>query len=209
MSLIERLEKARIIPFVVLDNAEDIIPICKALQDGGLKVAEITFRTEAAEEAIRRVRRDFPDFIVGAGTITTIEEVERCKTAGAQFAVAPGTNPAIVERAQKLGLPFFPGVCTPTEIERALTQGCNVLKFFPAAAIGGTKMLKAMYAPYRHRGVRFIPTGGINQDNLAEYLACPGVLAVGGSWLVDRSLIKKKSWHEITDLTRKAVETAG
>jgi 2-dehydro-3-deoxyphosphogluconate aldolase/(4S)-4-hydroxy-2-oxoglutarate aldolase len=206
MSLIEGLEKARIIPIIVLDDAEDIIPVCKALQDGGLTVAEVTFRTDAAEEAIRMARDKFTDFIIGAGTITTIDEVECCKSAGAQFAVAPGLNPEVVKRAQDLELPFFPGICTPTDVETALGLGCTILKFFPASAMGGTKMLKALYGPYRHRGVRFIPTGGINGENLHQYLDLQGVIAVGGSWLVKRDLIKKKNWDEITTLTREALQ---
>ena len=208
MSLIEGLEKARIIPLITLNDAEDIIPVCEALQNGGLKVAEVTFRTSAAEDAIRLARKHFPDFIVGAGTVTTIGEVEQCKSAGAQFAIAPGLNPPVVQHAQELDLPFFPGVCTPTEVETALELGCTVLKFFPTIAMGGAAMLKSVYRPYQHRGVRFIPTGGITEEDFADYLALPFVVAVCGSWLTDKTLIEEKNWKKITDLTHQALTIA-
>ena len=207
--IIARIEHLRIIPVISLDHPEDIIPLCTALQDGGLECAEITFRTAAAPHAIRLVKEDFPRFMLGAGTITSIAELDACREAGAQFAVAPGLNPAVVRNARENEFPFFPGVCTPSEIETALDLGCSILKFFPAEALGGVRFLKALYGPYKHRGVRFIPTGGINSLNYKEYLSCPGVLAVGGSWLVDKTLIREKNWQKITDLTREAVSNAG
>ena len=204
----QRIEQGRIIPVIALEDATDAVPLCKALQAGGLTVAEITFRTKAAPEALRTVAREFPEFILGAGTVTLLDEVEAAKDAGAQFAVAPGFNPKIVTRAQELDLPFFPGVCTPSEVEAALDLGCRILKFFPAGAMGGLKVIKALYGPYSHRGVKFIPTGGVNAGNLAEYIAHPAVLAVGGSWIVSKALLKAKDWSRVTELTREAVQIA-
>jgi len=206
MKIIERIEKARIIPIVSLDKAEDAIPLCSALNAGGLQVVEITFRTAAASEALRIVKKEFPGFLLGSGTITTLKELEGCVSAGAEFAVAPGLNPAIVKKAQEMGFPFFPGVCTPTEVDAALDLGCAILKFFPSEIMGGVKMLSAIYAPFKHRGVRFIPTGGINAKNLKDYLSLPCVLAIGGSWLVEKSLIQDKAWDTITELTIEAMK---
>lgn len=203
--VVERMQKTRIVPVIALERAEDASGLCRALQNGGLEVAEITFRTAAAAEALSIVNRDFPDFMLGAGTVTTPEEVEKAQAAGAQFAVSPGLNPRIVKAAEDAGLPFFPGVCTPSDIEAALGLGCSVLKFFPAEAAGGVKAIKAIYGPYRHRGVQFIPTGGISAANMVEYLSTPGVLAIGGSWIVAKDLIQSKDWDAVTRLTREAV----
>jgi 2-dehydro-3-deoxyphosphogluconate aldolase/(4S)-4-hydroxy-2-oxoglutarate aldolase len=204
----ERIERGGVIPVIALEDAADAVPLCKALKAGGLEVAEVTFRTKAAPEILRTVANEFPEFILGAGTVTLIEELEAAKEAGAQFAVAPGFNPKIVKRSQELGLPFFPGVCTPSEVEAALDTGCKTLKFFPAGDMGGIKTIKSLYGPYGHRGVRFVPTGGISAANLAEYLAHPGVLAVGGSWIVSKSLLNAKDWDQVTALTSEAVRIA-
>ena len=208
MKIIEKMEKTRIVPVIALENEGDAVDLCRSLERGGLEVAEITFRTKAAAKAIRIVADEFPAFMLGAGTVTTIEELELAKASGAQFAVAPGLNASVVERAKKLEIPFFPGVCTPTDIERALELDCQVLKFFPAEASGGVKMIKSLYGPYRHRGIRFIPTGGVGAGNLAEYLAEPGVLAVGGTWMVSKDLLDARAWDEITSLTERAVAIA-
>jgi 2-dehydro-3-deoxyphosphogluconate aldolase/(4S)-4-hydroxy-2-oxoglutarate aldolase len=193
----DRIEQGRIIPVVALQNAQDAVPLCKALKAGGLEVAEITFRTAAAAEALRIVRERFPEFALGAGTVTTQAELQAACDAGAQFAVAPGFNPRIVRRAQELGLPFFPGIATPSEVEAALEAGCQTLKVFPAGTLGGPKHIKALSGPYAHRGVRFIPTGGVNAENVADYLALPTVLAVGGTWLAPRDLIAAGDWDRI------------
>lgn len=207
--IVENMEKCKIVPVIALDEAQDAVPLCKALKAGGLEVAEITFRTAAAREALQIVKAEFPEFMLGAGTVTTLEEVEAAKECGAQFAVAPGFNPKIVKAAQEVGLPFFPGVATPSEIEAALEYGCQIMKYFPAGAMGGIKMLKALYGPYSHRGIRFIPTGGVTADNLGDYLAEPSVLAVGGTWIAAKSLLKEKDWEQVTRLTRTAVRIAG
>lgn len=199
---------ARIVPVIVLEKAVDAVPLCKALAAGGLQVAEITFRTAAAKEAIALVAREFPDFVLGAGTVTTPEEVTAARTAGARFAVAPGCNPDIVRLAQTAGLPFWPGVCTPSDVERALAIGCTTLKFFPAVAAGGIPMVKSLHAPYQHRGVRFVATGGIETGNLRDWLKTPGVIAIGGTWMVAPKLIQAGNWAEITRLTAEAVAVA-
>jgi 2-dehydro-3-deoxyphosphogluconate aldolase / (4S)-4-hydroxy-2-oxoglutarate aldolase len=198
----------RIVPVIALERADQTVPLLSALAAGGLEVAEITFRTAAAREALAIAAKEFPRFALGAGTVTTPAEVEAAAAAGARFAVAPGCNPTIVRAAQAAGLPFFPGVCTPSDIERALELGCTTLKFFPAAQAGGTAMIKALYAPYQHRGIQFIPTGGIEKTSMPEYLATPGVLAIGGSWIVANALVKAGNWAEITRLTAEAVAAA-
>jgi len=208
MSIIDRIQQGRIVPVIALERVEDAVPLCQALQAGGLTVAEITFRTKAARAAIKTVARQFPQFTLGAGTVTTVAEVEAAVDAGAGFAVAPGFNPRIVRAAQELGLPFFPGIATPSEIEGALELGCEVLKFFPASALGGTAMLKALHAPYKHRGVRFIPTGGIEIDNMNEYLAAPGVIAIGGSWIVAKKWLDAGDFASVTEATSRAIQRA-
>lgn len=203
--IVERIAKGKIVPVIALEDAADAVPLCKALQAGGLEIAEITFRTAAAQDSIRAVAAEFPEFALGAGTVTTLDELEAAKEAGAQFAVAPGLNPKIVTRAQKIGLPFFPGVATPSDVELALELGCTTLKFFPAGAMGGLSMIKALYGPYGHRGVQFFPTGGVTAKNMQEYLAHPAVVAIGGSWIVAKSLVAAKDWAQITALTKEAV----
>ena len=204
--VLEQLQKIRLVPVVVIDDAADAVPLARALRAGGLPVAEVTFRTAAAAEAIRTIVREFPDFVVGAGTVTRLEELEAARAAGAVFGVAPGMNPKIVARAVAAQRPFFPGVATPSEVEQALDLGCQVLKFFPASQCGGTAMLATLAGVYGHRKVSFIPTGGINEKNFTEYLSTKGVLAIGGSWMVAGTLIKAKDWGKITALTRQAVD---
>ncbi len=207
--IVARLAAAKVVPVVALERAEDAVPMCEALQAGGLEVAEITFRTKAAPEAIRLACEAFPDFLIGAGTVTRIEELEQAQAVGAQFAVAPGVNPIILDRAQAIGLDFFPGVCTPSDIELALQHDASFLKFFPAEAAGGLTMLGALYGPYAHRVEGFMPTGGITRDNLQDYLAHPAVACVGGTWIVSKALLAEQNWGEIERLAREAVGLAG
>ena len=194
-----------LVPVIVLDDATLAEPLAEALLNGGLRVMEITFRTTAAEAAIRCIAKKFPDIFIGAGTVLNATHVQRARDAGAQFFVSPGLHPATVAAARETGLPILPGVCTPTEVEAALALNCTVLKFFPAEAAGGVKMLKALAGPYAHTGVKFCPTGGITADNMRDYLRLPIVAAVGGSWMVDSKLINARRFDDITRLTKEAL----
>ena len=198
----EKLYRLGIVPVVVLENAEDAIPLGKALINGGLPVAEVTFRTAAAEESIRKLTAAYPDMLVGAGTVLTTEQADRAIDAGAKFIVSPGLNPKVVSHVLSRNVPVIPGVLTPTVIEAALELGLNVLKFFPAESFGGLKTIKALAAPYG--GVRFMPTGGINADNVRAYLASDKILACGGSWMVKGDLIKAGRFDEIEKMVREA-----
>ena len=199
----EKIREIAIVPVVKIDNARDAVPLANALRKGGLSCAEITFRTDAAQEAIRLIHEHCPDFLIGAGTVLTAEQADRAHTAGASFMVSPGLNPAVVSHCLDKGYPIIPGVCTPTEVEAGLSFGLSHLKFFPAEAAGGVNMIKAMSAPYT--GVRFMPTGGINEKNIREYLTCPAVFACGGSWMVSASLINEGRFDEIEKRTAQAV----
>lgn len=205
--MIERFEKAGVVPVVVLDKAEDAVPLGRVLLDNGIDVIEVTCRTPAAMDAITALARELPNLLVGAGTVLTTEAVARVADAGAKFMVAPGCNDDVVRAGLKAGLAVTPGVMTPSEIERAYGLGCTLLKFFPAGAAGGVPMLKALTGPYGHLGLRFIPTGGVNADNLADYLALPCVAAVGGSWIVKRDLIADHNWDEIARRVQAARRT--
>ena len=204
-TIANRIGAKRIVPVVVIDDQAQAVPLAQALQAGGLDVIEITLRTPAAEPAIAAIAQKFPNMLVGAGTILEEAQIPRVVAAGAKFGVAPGLNETVVRKEQACGLPFVPGVMTPSEVERALALGCKILKFFPADAAGGVKMLKSIAAPYAHTGVKFIPLGGLNATNATEYLTLPSVLALGGSWIVERKLIAEKNWPAITRLTREAL----
>jgi len=198
----------RLVCVAVIDRTEDAVPLAEALLAGGLRVLEVTFRTDAAAEAIRRVRAAVPDMNVGAGTVLNLEQFKRAQDAGSQFCVSPGTDEGVLQAALAAKMPFLPGVMTPSDILRALKLGVTRLKFFPAEAAGGVNMLKALAGPFAPSGVRFVPTGGINLDKLASYLALPAVEAVGGSWMAERSLVKEGQWSEITRLSRAAMVVA-
>lgn len=199
----------RIVSVITIDRAEDAEPLTQALLDGGLNALEVTFRTEAAPEAVRRIKAAFGDKVhLGVGTLLNEEQVAKAASAGATFGLAPGLNPHVVRAAHERGMGFIPGVMTPSEIERALELGCKVQKFFPADVAGGIKMLKTLSGPYGHTGVKFIPLGGVSEATLKEYLAAPGVAAVGGSWIADRNLIKAGDWKGITALAKRAVAIA-
>ena len=193
-----------IVPVVVLNKVSDAEPLAAALIAGGLPCAEVTFRTDAAEESIRSISKKFPDMFVGAGTVLSIEQVDRAIGAGAKFIVSPGLNPKVVEYCIKKGYPVCPGIMTPTELEVALGFGLDVVKFFPAENAGGLKMIKAMSAPYTM--MKFMPTGGINATNVRDYLACDKILACGGSWMVKGDLVAAGDFAQIEKLTREAAD---
>ena len=202
--MMKQLQKIGIVPVVVLNRAEDALPLAECLMKGGLPCAEVTFRTDAAEESIRQMAKAFPEMIIGAGTVLTTEQADRAIGAGAKFIVSPGLNPKVTEYVLKKGVPMTPGVCTPTEIEAALAFGLDVLKFFPAEPSGGLKMIKALAAPYV--GVSFMPTGGISAANVRDYLAYDRIVACGGSWMVSGALVKEGNFAEIERLVREAAD---
>jgi len=202
--VLAKIQEIGIIPVVVLDRVEDALPLGKALIEGGLPCAEVTFRTEAAEESIRVMSENFPELLVGAGTVLTTEQVDRAVAAGAKFIVSPGLNPRIVKYCVEKGVVIVPGCANPSDIEQALENGLEVVKFFPAEAIGGLKLIKAMAAPYG--GVKFMPTGGINANNVREYLAYDRIVACGGSWMVSGKMIKDGKFDEITELVKEAAQ---
>jgi 2-dehydro-3-deoxyphosphogluconate aldolase/(4S)-4-hydroxy-2-oxoglutarate aldolase len=202
--MMKKLGKLGIVPVVVLNSADDALPLAEALVKGGLPCAEVTFRTAAAEESIRKMAKAFPEMIIGAGTVLTCEQADRAIDAGAKFIVSPGFNPKVTEYVLKKGVPMTPGICTPTEIEAALQFDLDVLKFFPAEPSGGLKMIKALAAPYV--GVNFMPTGGISAANVREYLAYDRIVACGGSWMVSGSLVKEGKFGEIETLVREAAD---
>lgn len=206
--MIERLTGRPLIPVIVIDDEHDAEPLAEALLEGGLDVIEVTFRTAAAPAALARIMRSFPQMLAGAGTVVTREQARRCVDLGVGFGVAPGLNPQTVRLFQDGGVPFIPGVLSPSEIEQALGLGCELLKFFPAGAAGGPRMLQALAGPYAPLGVRFCPTGGVNLDNMNEYLSLREVFAVGGSWVASRRQIADKQWSVITQQTRVALARA-
>ncbi len=202
-TITEQISKYKVIPVIALDKAEDILPLGKALVENGLPVAEITFRSDAAEEAIRLLRADYPEMLIGAGTVLNRQQVIAAKNAGATFIVSPGFNPNTVKACQELDIEIIPGVNNPSTIEAALEMGLTSLKFFPAEASGGINMLKSLLAPYVD--IQIMPTGGINTSNINDYLALPRVLACGGSWMVDKGMIARGEWEQIGQLVREAV----
>ena len=203
MDMLKQLSLAGLVPGIKVKRAEDAVPLCTALKNGGLPVAEITFRTEAAEEAIRLVHAALPDVLLGAGTVLTCEQADRAWAAGAGYIVSPGLNPEVVRHCVEKGYPVLPGCANPSDIEAALSLGLNTVKFFPAEALGGLKLIKAMAAPYGN--VKFVPTGGINEKNLPEYLAFPKIAACGGSWMVPEDAVEAKDWARIEKLAQDAV----
>lgn len=207
-TMLARISAKRIVPVIVLDNEEQAEPLAEALLKAGLDIMEITFRTAAAEASIRRLAKRFPEILLGAGTVLDTEQVKRAANAGARYLLAPGLNETVVRTAREAGLLMFPGIMTPSEVERALSLDCRILKFFPAEAAGGVGMLKALEGPYSHTGVKFLPTGGIGLDNMGSYLERPSVAAIGGSWIVEKKLIAAKDWKTIEQLTRDALALA-
>lgn len=205
-ALLERLQNLAVIPVIAIESVDSAIPLADALIEGGLPVAEITFRTPAAGEAMALISKERPELILGAGTVLTKDQLQRAQDSGARFGVAPGLNPEIVQAAEALNLPFIPGVVTPSEIERAIGLGVRTLKFFPAEASGGSVMIKNLSAPYAHLGIKFMPTGGVSMNNLEAYLQNPAVAMVGGSWIAKKDVIAAGNWDDIRDNCRRAVE---
>jgi 2-dehydro-3-deoxyphosphogluconate aldolase/(4S)-4-hydroxy-2-oxoglutarate aldolase len=203
--VLDRLGALGVVPVLTAENADEAERACEALLSGGLTAVEITFRTHAAAEAIRRVSGT-DELLVGAGTVQSADQLARALDSGARFAVAPGTNPAVVDAAREAGLLFLPGVATPSEVERARTLGCRVLKVFPASLLGGPAFVKAVAPVYPD--VRFVPTGGVNLDNLASYLELPMVLACAGTWICERALLRERRFDEVERRAREAVERA-
>ena len=203
--ILKQIEEIGIVPVVVLNDAKDAEPLAQALCDGGLPCAEVTFRTDAAEESIRIMTEKFPNMLVGAGTVLTTEQVDRAVAAGAKFIVSPGLNPKIVKHCVDKGIIITPGCANPSDVEQAIENGLEVVKFFPAEQAGGINMIKAMAAPYTQ--MKFMPTGGINAKNINSYLAFDKILACGGSWMVKKDLVAAGEFDKIRDLTKEAVQT--
>ncbi|QJW37402.1 bifunctional 4-hydroxy-2-oxoglutarate aldolase/2-dehydro-3-deoxy-phosphogluconate aldolase [Cellulosimicrobium protaetiae] len=203
---LEAIARARVVPVVVVDDAEQGVLVATALRDGGLPVAEVTFRTAGARAAIEAIAREVPDVLVGAGTVVNAAQVDEAVEAGARFLVSPGLSAAVVRRAQEVGVPILPGVATPSDVIAALDLGLDAVKLFPANVVGGPAAVKAFSAPFP--GLRFVPTGGVSAANLLDYLALPSVLAAGGSWMVDAALVRAGDTAEIARRTREAVELA-
>ena len=203
-NIFDQLQELGIVPVVVLDDVKDAQPLAKALVEGGLPCAEVTFRTDAAEESIRIMSEKYPEMLVGAGTVLTTEQVDRAVAAGAKFIVSPGLNPKIVKYCVEKNIPICPGCTNPSDIEQALENGLKVVKFFPAEPAGGLPMIKAMAAPYV--GVKFMPTGGIKPSNVRSYLEYDRIIACGGSWMVPGDLVNAGDFDKIRELTKEAVE---
>lgn len=200
----EKISTLGVVPVVVLEDAKDAAPLAKALVEGGLPCAEVTFRTDAAEESIKIMTSEYPDMFVGAGTVLTIEQVDRAVAAGAKFIVSPGFDPEIVDYCLSKEIPVFPGCITPSEVAQAVKRGLKVVKFFPAEQFGGVATIKAMAAPYV--GLKFMPTGGVSAKNLESYLSCDKIVACGGSWMVKGDLVKAGEFDKIRELVKEAVE---
>jgi len=202
MNIFENFSSVGVIPVLEIENGENALPLAEALQTGGLPIAEITLRTEAALESIRRIARDLPDVLVGAGSVTNREQAQAAQDAGAQFVVLPGIVDEVVLWAQKQQIPILAGAVTPTEMIRGISLGLEILKFFPSETLGGLQAIKAMSDPFP--GLRFIPSGGIRLENLASYLRMPKIHAVGGSWMAKRAMIAEKNFDEIQRLAGQA-----
>lgn len=203
-TLFADLQRAGVIAVLVLDRVADAVPVARALLEGGVRAIELTLRTPIALEALAAIRAEVPEMLVGVGTVLTLDQVGEVQRAGAAFGVAPGMNPRVVAEATRVGLPFAPGVCTPTDIELALEQGCRVMKLFPAEPCGGLAYLRTIAAPFAHLGVKYIPLGGLSAMNAESYLEEPSVLALGGSWIASRERIQRQDWGVITEQAQRA-----
>lgn len=202
----EKIAELKVVPVVVLEDAKDAAPLAKALCEGGLACAEVTFRTAAARDSIEAMSKAYPEMLVGAGTVLTTAQVDSAVEAGAKFIVSPGFDPEIVDYCLEKKIPIFPGCITPSEVAQAVKRGLRVVKFFPAQQFGGIETIKALSAPYV--GLKFMPTGGISAKNLKEYLSCKPIVACGGSWMVKKDLIEAGEFDKIKELTKEAVALA-
>ena len=196
--LLQQLEQSGVVAGFSIENSEQAVPIAKALLVGGIEAIELTFRTPAALDSLKAIRAEVPEMLIGVGTILTPEQVVKVKEAGAHFAVAPGMNPRVIRKAAEADLPFAPGICTPSDLEAAIEFGCRFVKFFPAEASGGVTYLKSMAAPYKHLGIKYFPLGGLNADNMMDYLREENVPAIGGSWIVKNELVENENWEGIS-----------
>ncbi len=203
-AMVKQLESVGIMAVLVVDDAQDAVPLARLLIENGIRGMELTLRTSAAFEALEMIRHAVPEMFAGVGTVLTTEQVLAAKLHGSAFGVAPGYNSDVVAAASAAGLPFAPGVATPSEIEGAFNQGCQILKFFHAEGMGGAKYLQAINAPYKHLGLRYIPLGGLGAHNLRDYLALPEVVAIGGSWIAPQAMIKAKDWTAIARNAKEA-----
>ena len=203
-ALADKIARAGIVAVLVIDDAGDAVPLARALLEGGVGVMELTLRTPAALDALRHIRREVPEMVAGIGTILNVDQLHAAHEAGAAFGVSPGCNPRLLSAAREAAFSFGPGIATPTDIEIAVEHGCRLLKFFPAEQLGGLSYLRAMAAPYAHLGLRYIPLGGLTEDNAGTYLGDPLIAAIGGSWIAPRDAIKSNEWELITSNARAA-----
>ena len=202
----DRMYRTGVVAVLVVDRAEDAVPLARALLAGGIDIMELTLRTPVAVDALRKIKAEVPQMVAGIGTILTPAQAQDVAAAGATFGVSPGMNPRVVKAAQDAGLPFAPGIATPSDIEQALECGCRLLKFFPAEPSGGLTYLKSIAAPYAHLNVRYLPLGGVDVNSLDRYIAEPLVQAVGGTWIAPRDLIQKQDWKTIAQRAQEATE---
>ena len=200
-----KIRERGVVAVLMIEHVEDAVPVARALLEGGVDVMELTLRTQAAMDSLRAVKAEVPEMLAGVGTVLSPSQVKEVRDAGADFAVAPGMNPRVLKAAEEADLPFSPGIMTPSDIEAAVEFGCEVLKFFPASTSGGLKHLKNIAAPYQHLGLQYIPLGGINQENMGDYLGSDLIAAIGGSWLASKALIADRNWAQITENARAAV----
>ena len=208
VDVLERIEHSGVIAVLIIDDVEHAVPVAEALLAGGITAMELTLRTPAALDSLIRINEQVPEMLAGVGTVLTTQQVQDIVNAGAAFGVAPGLNEDVVRKAQELGLPFAPGIATPSELEKAVSMGCREVKFFPAEAMGGLKYLRSCGAPYKHLGIRYIPLGGLNAGNMSDYLKEPTVVALGGSWIAKRELIQNQDWKTITQNAAEARKLA-
>jgi len=205
LAIAQRIDVRGVVAVLMIDRIDDAVPVAEALLAGGVDVMELTLRTPAAMDALRAIKAELPDILVGVGTILTPEQVKEVKDAGADFGVSPGVNRGVLQTAADAGLAFAPGIMTPSDIEASLEFGCEILKFFPASSSGGFEHLKNIAAPYQHLGLKYIPLGGIHVGNMSDYLSSKLVTAIGGSWLASKSLIDAQDWAAITNNATEAV----